>query len=202
MSIGIPEWWDGLRPWRALNPLLPIGNRRGPAVTGIVVHSQGRFGRNKGNWVAGDSQGHARHFGLDIIGWMGDDGPHPLETLTVCRSPIDGVVAWVGADEHGHTSINMRHSPRNAERRRFSFFGDLERVYVKTGQRVSAGTWLGMPCLFRKGCRFFHFAMGYEVKRNGKWHDIFIDPGAALRAKIMLRPELPWRERARWRPVK
>src|SRR5215469_2824920 len=109
-SIGIPGWWDGLRPWRALKPLLPIANRRGPAVTGIVVHSHGRFGRNKGNWVAGDSEGHARHFGLDIIGWTGDDGSHALGTLTVCCSPIDGVVAWVGADEHGHTSINMRHS--------------------------------------------------------------------------------------------
>lgn len=192
MSVERPPWWNTLLPWRALSSHLPIATVPKNKVTGLVVHRQGRFGWNKGNWVDGDPSGYAVHYGLDIIGWAGDSGLHPLQTEIVCCSPIEGVVAWVGPDEHGYPSINLRHSSRVAQRRRFSFFGDLEELYVKAGETVSAGKPLGRPCLFRKNCRFFHFGMGYEIRRNGKWQDVFIDPGPVIPGRLEVRPTLPW----------
>lgn len=192
MSVERPPWWSTLLPWRALSSHLPIATVPENKVTGLVVHRQGRYGWNKGNWVDGDPSGYAVHYGLDIIGWAGDSGLHPLQTEIVCCSPIEGVVAWVGPDEHGYPSINLRHSSRVAQRRRFSFFGDLEELYVKAGETVSAGKPLGRPCLFRKNCRFFHFGMGYEIRRNGKWQDVFIDPGPVIPGRLEVRPTLPW----------
>lgn len=193
MNLRRAAWWNGLLPWRALSPKLPVATVPTNNVTGLVVHRQGQYGWNTGNWVNGDPDGEAVHYGLDIIGWVGHSGPHPLDKHSVCCSPLEGVVAWVGADEHGYPSMNLRHSSRVAGRRRFSFFGDLDEVYVKAGQSVSAGTLLGRPAPFREGCRFFHFGMGYEVRRNGKWQDVFIDPGAAMKAAIVVRSALPWR---------
>jgi hypothetical protein len=189
-----PLWWNSLLPWRTLKPCLPLATVSGATVAGLVVHRQGQYGENQGNWVDGDPTGYATHFGLDIIGWLANSEPHVhiLDKQIVCCSPLDGVIAWTGADEHGSPSINMLHSSRTAKRRRFSFFGDLEEVYVRAGQRVSAGTPLGRPCVFKRRCRFFHFGMGYEIRRNGKWCDIFIDPGPALKARIVVRPNLPW----------
>lgn len=192
MRVDRPQWWNTLLPWRALGVHLPVATVPRNKVTGIVVHRQGQYGWNQGNWVDGDPSGYAVHYGLDVIGWA--DGPevHLLRTKIVCCSPIEGVVAWVGPDEHGNPSINLRHSPRTADRRRFSFFGDLEEVFVEAGQSVSAGEALGRPCLFRKSCRFFHFGMGYEIRRNGKWQDVFINPGSLMPGTIEIRPRLPW----------
>lgn len=181
-------------PWRALSVHLPLGTTRKSQMTGIVVHRQGRYGWNKGNWVDGDPEGWAVHYGLDIIGWVNNSALHLLDKHSICCSPLAGVVAWTGLDEHGYPSINMRHSSRTAERRRFSFFGDLDEVYVKAGQRVQVGTPLGRPAPFRRNCRFFHFGMGYEVRRNGKWRDVFIDPSPLLPGAIVVRRELPWKE--------
>lgn len=192
MSVQRPPWWNTLLPWRALSPHLPIATVPKNKVAGIVVHRQGQYGWNKGNWVDGDPSGYAVHYGLDIIGWAGDSGLYPLQTEIVCCSPIEAVVAWAGPDEHGHPSINLRHSSRVAQRRRFSFFGDLEELFVKAGETVSASQPLGRPCLFRKRCRFFHFGMGYEIRRNGKWQDVFIDPGPVIPGRIEVRPTLPW----------
>ena len=187
-----PQWWDNLLPWRALRPFLPLATLSGPKVTGLVVHRQGQYGKNQGNWVTGDPAGETSHFGLDIIGWIGNSRAHVLNPSVVCCSPIDGLVAWTGKDEHGYPSINMLHSSRKAERRRFSFFGDLEEVYVRAGQLVTAGAPLGRPAIFRRNCRFFHFGMGYEIRRDGKWHDIFINPDPTLKTKIIVRSNLPW----------
>ena len=194
MNLERPAWWNSLTPWRALQPCLPIATLLRNRVTGLVVHRQGRFGWNRGNWVNGDPDGYAVHYGLDIIGWVGGSQPHFLDKRVVCCSPLAGVIAWVGADEHGYPSINLRHSSRVADRRRFSFFGDLEEVYVKAGQDVSAGTPLGRPTPFRRNCRFFHFGMGYEVRPNGKWQDVFIDPAPPMRARIVVQSDLPWRQ--------
>src|SRR5215471_11991403 len=193
MSIERPSWWNTLLPWRAIGPHLPVATVPDNKVTGIVVHRQGRFGWNKGNWVDGDPEGEAVHYGLDIIGWVGNSKLHVLDQQSVCCSPLQGVVAWVGPDEHGHPSINLRHSSRVAERRRFSFFGDLEEVFVKAGQSISVGTPLGRPCRFRGKCRFFHYGMGYEVRQNGKWQDVFIDPGPSLPGTLVVQRELPWK---------
>lgn len=192
MRLLRPLWWNTLVPWRALDARLPVSTLPKNKATGLVVHRQGQYGWNKGNWVDGDPNGYAVHYGLDIIGWAGASGLYPLQTDIVCCSSIEGVVAWVGPDEHGNPSINLRHSPRTADRRRFSFFGDLEVVFVKAGQSVSAGEPLGRPCLFHKKCRFFHFGMGYEIRRNGKWQDVFIDPGRVIPGHIEVRPTLPW----------
>lgn len=197
VSMEKPLWWNKLLPWRRLSPLLPIATVPNNQVTGLVVHRQGRYGWNTGNWVDDDPEGEAVHYGLDIIGWVGTSGLHLLDRHIICCSPVEGVVAWVGADEHGYPSMNLRHSSRVAARRRFTFFGDLEEVFVEAGQRISAGTPLGRPAPFRKGGRFFHFGMGYEVRRNGKWQDVFIDPGPCLRSPIVVRPDLPWKERRR-----
>lgn len=192
MKTEMPAWWKSLRSWRALGPCLPLATMPRNRVTGIVVHRQGQYGLNSGNWVTGEPDGESNHFGWDVIGWVGGSSLHFLDDRIVCCSPMDGLVAWVGADEHGQPSMNLRHSPRNAERRRFSFFGDLDDVYVKAGQRIRTGTPLGRPGVFKQRCRFFHFGMGYEVRRNGKWHDVFINPGPAINAKIAVRPRLPW----------
>lgn len=197
MSVERPWWWNKLLPWRDLTPRLPLATVPKNRVKGLVVHRQGQYGWNTGNWVTGEAEGEAVHYGLDIIGWLGGSGPHSLDQNSICCSPLEGVVAWVGPDEHGYPSINLRHSSRVAGRRRFSFFGDLAEVYVRVGQSVSAGTPLGRPAPFREGCRFFHFALGYEVRRNGKWLDVFIDPGPCLRRPIVVRPALPWRKIAR-----
>lgn len=187
-----PLWSNSLLPWRALKPCLPLAHVSGTRVAGLVVHRQGRYGENQGNWVDGDPSGYATHFGLDIIGWLANSEPHVLDKQIVCCSPFDGVVTWTGADEHGCPSINLLHSSRTAKRRRFSFFGDLEEVYIRAGQRVTSGTPLGRPGVFKQKWRFFHFGMGYEIRRNGKWHDIFIDPGPTLKARIVVRTNLPW----------
>ena len=194
MSAEKPSWWSSLLPWRALNPQLPVATTSKHPVTGIVVHRQGRFGWTKGDWVNGSPDGYAVHYGLDIIGWTSDSDLHFLDKESICCSPLPGLVAWVGPDEHGYPSINLWHSSRVAERRRFSFFGDLEKVYVKAGQRVGAGTALGRPAPLRGKCRFFHFGIGYEVRRNGKWHDVFIDPSPLLPGAIVVQRELPWKE--------
>lgn len=193
MSFSRPLWWNTLLPWRALGCHLPVATTDKRQVTGLVVHRQGRYGWNQGNWVDGDPSGWAVHYGLDVIGWLNKSEPHRLDGKSICCSPADGVVAWVGADEHGQASMNLRHSSRTAERRRFSFFGDLQDVYVKAGQRVSAGTPLGRPNPFRQGWRFFHFGMGYEIRRGGKWQDVFINPGPLLPGNIITRRELPWK---------
>lgn len=193
MSAETPSWWSSLLPWRALSPHLPLTTARKSRVTGIVVHKQGRYGWTKGNWVDGDPDGWAVHYGLDIIGWVSDCDLQLLNEQSICCSPLPGVIAWTGPDEHGYPSINLRHSPRNAERRRFSFFGDLEEVFVKAGDRVTAGTPLGRPAPFRKNCRFFHFGVGYEVRRNGQWQDVFINPCPFMPGRIVVRPELPWK---------
>lgn len=193
MSLERPQWWNTLLPWRALGARLPVTTSGRREVTGLVVHRQGRYGWNKGNWVNGDPSGWAVHYGLDIIGWLSNSELHRLDGKSICCSPLEGVVAWVGPDEHGQLSINLRHSSRSAERRRFSFFGDLQKVFVKAGQTVSAGTPLGLPNPFRQGYRFFHFGMGYEIRQNGKWRDIFINPGSLVPGNIVVRPELPWR---------
>jgi hypothetical protein len=193
MSFDKPSWWTSLLPWRALTPHLPVATLPKNKVTGLVVHRQGRFGWNKGNWVDGDPDGYSVHYGLDIIGWIGNSELHLLDKQSVCCSPLQGVVAWVGPDEHGQPSINLRHSSRLARRRRFSFFGDLEEVYVEAGQSVCSGTPIGRPHRLRERCRFFHFGVGYEVRRNGKWHDVFIDPGPVLNGPIVVQRDLPWR---------
>lgn len=194
MSFETPLWWNSSLPWRALGPGLPVATTGKIAVAGIVVHRQGRFGWNRGNWVDGDPSGYAVHYGLDIIGWLGDSRLHQLDKKSICCSPLDGVVAWVGLDEHGYPSINLRHSSRLSQRRRFSFFGDLEEVYVKAGQYLSAGTPLGVPCPFRKQARFFHYGLGYEVRQSKKWRDVFIDPTPSLPGIVVFRPQLPWKE--------
>ena len=193
MRVERPPWWNTLLPWRALSPHLPLATLPKNKVTGLVVHRQGQFGWNKGNWVDGDPEGYAVHYGLDVIGWVGNSELHLLDKQAICCSPLQGVVVWIGPDEHGQPSIILRHSPRDAERRRFSFFGDLEDVYVKAGESVSTGSFLGRPYPLGKKWRFFHFAIGYEVRLKGKWQDVFIDPGPPLGGTIVVQRELPWK---------
>src|SRR5215469_12063481 len=95
MSLETPPWWNTLLPWGALSPCLPVATVRKTPVTGIVVHRQGRYGWNKGNWVEDDPEGHAVHYGLDIIGWVGNSEPHLFDNQSICCSPLAGVVAWV-----------------------------------------------------------------------------------------------------------
>ena len=200
-SLDRPPWWSTLLPWRALGAVLPLATLPKNKATGLVVHRQGQYGWSKGNWVTGDPEGDAVHYGLDVIGWVSTAErssaaeAHLLDQHTICCSPLAGLIAWVGPDEHGYPSINLWHSSRQAERRRFSFFGDLEEVYVKAGQSVAAGTPLGRPAPLRKNCRFFHFGMGYEIRRNGRWQDVYINPGPVLPGKIVVKNELPWRKR-------
>lgn len=191
MSSTKPTWWNTRLPWRALNPQLPVANSLQKPVTGIVVHPQGRYGWNRGNWVDDDPEGYAVHYGLDIIGWLGSSGSRPLDKHSICCSPAQGIVAWTGPDEHGFASIIVRHSARSMDRRRFSFFGDLEEVFVKKGQEVERGTPLGPPLHLRRKGRFFHFSLGYEIRRNGRWQDVFIDPGFSLNGKIVVRRPFP-----------
>lgn len=186
------EWWHIALPWGALRPQLPVANIRRGAVKGLVVHRQGQYGWNSGNWVNGDPAGTAFHYGLDIIGWLGANGKiFSLNDHVICCCPLEGVVYWIGKDEHGDQSIIIHHSPVRAERRRFSFFGDLEEVYVKKGQRIAAGVPVGRPCrIFGASC-FFHFAIGYEVRVDGKRRDYFVNPGRSLPGRIIARATMP-----------
>jgi hypothetical protein len=188
MTTNNHEWWHTLLPWGALQPQLPLATTSNGKVEGLVVHRQGQYGWNSGNWVNGDKDGTAFHYGLDIIGWLGDGGKcYGLDDDVVCCCPLEGVVHWIGKDEHGDQSVIIHHSPTRAKRRRFSFFGDLEEVFVKTGQRIGANFPVGRPCKIFGESRFFHFAMGYEVRVDGKWRDYFVNPGRSLPGRVVAR---------------
>lgn len=73
----------------------------------------------------------------------------------------------------------------------FHRFGDLEEVYVKKGQRILANIPVGRPSRIFGTTRFFHFAMGYEVRVDGKWRDYFVNPGASLPGRIVARAAMP-----------
>ena len=88
MSVKKPLWWNNLFPWRALNPQLPVATLPENLATGLVVHCQGQYGWNTGNWVDGDPSGEAVHYGLDIIGWVGNTGPHALDEQSICCSTL------------------------------------------------------------------------------------------------------------------
>jgi hypothetical protein len=192
MTIKNLEWWSTLLPWGALHPQLPLATSGNGKVKGLVVHRQGQYGYNSGNWVDGDPEGTAFHYGLDVIGWLGEKGKaFSLDDRVVCCCPLEGVVYWIGKDEHGDQSIIIHHSPTHARRRRFSFFGDLEEVFVKKGQKIAANTPVGRPCKIFGEKRFFHFAMGYEVRVNGKRRDYFVNPGASLPGKVVARATMP-----------
>lgn len=192
MANSNSEWWHTALSWGALHPQLPIANTRRIPVKGLVVHRQGQYGWNNGNWINGDPEGTAFHYGLDIIGWLGENGKiFSLDDRAICCCPLEGVVHWIGKDEHGDQSIIIHHSPVRAKRRRFSFFGDLEEVYVKKGQRIRANIPVGRPCRIFGATRFFHFAMGYEVRVDGKWRDYFVNPGASLPGRIVARATMP-----------
>jgi hypothetical protein len=184
----VNEWWGTALPWRALSWHLPIIGVHGDVVTGIVVHEQGQYGWNVGDWVAGEGRQRDYHFGLDIVGWLGDsERSHPLDKRVVCGSPLRGIVDYVQPDEHDHLSVVIRHSSVRAARRRFSFFGDLEEVHVKKGQEVDAGSSLGRPCRLRGTHRFFHFGIGYEVALRGQWRRFYVNPAPSIDGQIEVR---------------
>jgi hypothetical protein len=192
MKLDRPQWWTTTLPWRALKLQSPVTTMKPGKVTGIIIHKQGQFGLNRGDWVNGDRSGKAFHRGLDVIGWIGEDGLNPLDKRTVCCSPLHAIVLFVGPDQHGHPSVVLRHSSPRAERIRFSFFGDLEEVYVKEGQEIAVNTSLGLPCRFRGKYRFFHFGIGYEISRNGKSLDSYVNPRSSLEVKVAVQGRMPW----------
>jgi hypothetical protein len=190
------EWWSTTLPWRSLNWRLPVASVKHQNVSGIVVHRQGQYGRNRGDWVSGDRLEEGFHFGLDIIGWIGDSGlSQPLDGRVVCGSPLEGIVEYVEQDEHDHLSVVVTHSSVRAKRVRFSFFGDLEKVYVKKRQKVGAGAPLGRPYELDRRFRFFHFGIGYAVRVKGEWQRYYIDPRPSIDGKIEIRGRVPWIQR-------
>jgi hypothetical protein len=178
-------------PWRSIRLQSPVATRKLHKVTGLVVHRQGQFGLNRGDWVNGDRNGTAFHHGLDVIGWIGESGVNPLDDQTVCCSPLHAVVDFVGPDEHEQPSIVLRHSSIRSKRIRFSFFGDLEEIYVKERQEIPENTPLGRPSLFRNKTRFFHFAIGYELSHQERSWDSFVNPCSSLDGKIAVRGRMP-----------
>jgi hypothetical protein len=187
------EWWDTVLPWRALRWQLPVISMEKDAVAGIVVHERGQYGWNQGDWVNGGSRERSFHFGLDVIGWISDAGVSlPLSKQIVCCSPLEGVVTFVGPDEHDHLAVLLRHSAARAGRRRFSFFGDLEEIHIKKGQRVIPGSRLGRPSKLREDYRFFHFGIGYETEGREEWNRIYINPSFSICGKIQIRRRIPW----------
>ena len=144
------------------------------------MHREGQFGWATGDWVNEKDGGRDFHYGWDVVGWIGASRRgRLLDDELRCRPPLEGVVQHVGKDEHNELCVVVRHSPATARLRRFTFFGDLEQVYVKPGQKVSTRTALGLPLRFKRH-RFFHFAMGYEVYSGGKRDDIYVDPREVL----------------------
>jgi hypothetical protein len=188
-----PEWWDTGLPWRAVRWQLPVVSMEEHTVAGIVVHEKGQYGWNRGDWVNGGSRERSFHYGLDVIGWISDSGVSlPLTKQILCCSPLEGVVTFVGPDEHDHLAVVLRHSAARDGRRRFSFFGDLEEVHIKKGQRVRAGSRLGRPSKLREDYRFFHFGIGYETEGKELWNKIYINPGFSIGGKIQIRRKIPW----------
>ena len=180
------EWWETSLPWRSLGWHLPLASLDERKAIGLVVHRRGQFGWSQGDWVSGSRGERSFHFGLDIIGWIAESGQSlPLSRDIVCCSPLEGVATIVEPDEHNHRSVVIRHSSASARRRRFSFFGDLEEIRVKKGQKVAAGAPLGRPCLLRnRGHRFFHFGMGYELEGKTEWHRLYINPRFSIEGAI------------------
>jgi len=188
-----PEWWDTGLPWRALRWQLPVACMGQHAVAGIVVHEKGQYGWNRGDWVNGGSRERSFHYGLDVIGWISDSGVSlPLSKQIVCCSPLEGIVTFVGPDEHNHLAVVLRHSSARAGRRRFSFFGDLEELYIKEGQKVIAGSKLGRPSTLREDYHFFHFGIGYETEGKVEWNKTYINPSFSIGGEIQIRRRIPW----------
>jgi hypothetical protein len=188
-----PDWWGTDLPWRALRWRLPLQSVDGHAVVGIVVHRNGQYGWSHEDWVNGRRGELAFHYGLDVIGWIADSGSSlPLNKGIVCCSPLEGVATCVEPDEHKHLSVVLRHSSAHRGRRRFSFFGDLEDVYIKKGHKVIAGASIGRPCLLWKNHRFFHFGIGYEIEEKPEWNRIYINPTFSIDGRIEIRGRIPW----------
>ena len=188
-----PHWWNKGLSWRALNWRLPVRSVNGSGVTGLVVHRDGQYGWSNRDWVSGAPAERDFHFGLDVIGWITDSGATlPLDNRIVCCSPLEGTTSFVGPDEHGHMAVVLRHSPDDVVRRRFSFIGDLEEVYVERGEQVPAGLPLGRPYVFRKNYRFFHFGIGYEIAGTEKRRRVYINPAFSIDGRLEIRERIPF----------
>ncbi len=182
-----PSWLKTTLPWRAVRLELPIADVDIP-ICGVVVHQDGRFGWNRGDWVARRGRKWNYHRGLDIVGSVTElHGIHRLDDRIICVSPQLGIVEEVGRDQHDHVCVVLLHSVSDLARRRFSFFGDLEEAKVSRGQLLHPGQTLGTPMKLAEGNRFFHFGVGYELGSKEAKHDIYVNAQSFLNGQVVFR---------------
>jgi murein DD-endopeptidase MepM/ murein hydrolase activator NlpD len=166
--------WSSSVPWRQLRVGFPIRPKQGE-VAQMLGHHRGGFGWSRGDWVSQRAFGVRFHRGVDCIGWVDARGREHTLAGAECLAPYDARVEYVEIDEDGQPSVLLRHSTLGQGRFRISFFGDLSELFVKAGQRVDRGEPIGSPGRTAAGLRFFHFGIGYRIRRPHV-SDRFVDP--------------------------
>ncbi len=183
-----PNWLKTTLPWRAVRLELPIAYSDDIPICGVVVHQNGKFGWNRGDWVKRRGRKWHYHWGLDVVGSVMElQRLHRLDDRIVCVSPQFGIVDEVGLDQHDHICVVLSHSASDSGRRRFSFFGDLEEAKVSRGQWLRPGQTLGTPMKLAEGNRFFHFGVGYEVGLKDSEYDVYVNAQSFLNGQVVFR---------------